>query len=229
MKTIFALPLLCLLAAAAQAAPMVVVETRGIALRPGTVLDSARPLVLKQGQHVTLISETGSTLRLDGPYDRPPVAQGAAGVDLARTLGVLVTQRQSRSGEVGTTRGTPLAPLPDPWLIDVSHSGSGCIAEGGTPVFWRPDVTRAAGLSVMPADRSWKAQSSWPAGEARLTITTEVPMRPGETYIVGFNGADYAVSLTAVPAVLSTDAMRAAWMANRGCEAQALALQARIR
>ncbi len=52
----------------------------GIAFDPGDTLDSVKPLVLKQGQHVTLISDTGSTLKLDGPYDRPPAAGGGGGV-----------------------------------------------------------------------------------------------------------------------------------------------------
>ena len=46
----------------ASAAVLVVAEARGIALKPGAALDSAKPLTLKQGQHVTLISEAGWTL-----------------------------------------------------------------------------------------------------------------------------------------------------------------------
>src|SRR5580704_11056424 len=88
---------LLLLAAAtgANAAPLVVVEARGIALKPGAVLDSTKPLVLKQGQHVTLISESGSTLKLDGPYDQPPTATGGSSVTLTNSLGALVSQRQA--------------------------------------------------------------------------------------------------------------------------------------
>ena len=43
---------LLLTAGAAQAASLVVVEARGIGLKPGTSIDSTKPLVLKQGQHV---------------------------------------------------------------------------------------------------------------------------------------------------------------------------------
>ena len=57
---------------AADAAQLVVVEARGIALKPGAVVDSSKALVLKQGQHVTLISDSGATLSLDGPYDKAP-------------------------------------------------------------------------------------------------------------------------------------------------------------
>ena len=218
------LPALLLAANAADAATLVVVEARGIALNPGATLDAQKPLLLKQGQHVTLISETGSTLKIDGPNNQPPTASGSSGVDLSSTLGALVTQRQSRSGEFGTTRGTVLAALPDPWLIDATHSGNGCLREGQTPVFWRLDTKNAAAIMVAPVDRSWKAQAHWPAGQERLSITTDVPMHGGETYVVDFGGAESAITMTLVPAALTNDAMRAAWMADKGCEAQAEAL-----
>ena len=59
-----------LFAGSAQAANLIVVEARAIALKPGTTIDSTKPLVLKQGQHVTLISEAGATLSIAGPYNR---------------------------------------------------------------------------------------------------------------------------------------------------------------
>ena len=209
----------------ASAAVLVVAEARGIALKPGAALDSAKPLTLKQGQHVTLISETGSTLKLDGPYDQPPVAAGGGGgVGLNQTLAALVTQRQARSGEFGVTRGTVLADLPEPWVLDSTHSGNVCVMEKGTPVFWRSDSRTAVPLSVAPVDRSWTAKAQWQAGADRITITTDVPMRAGETYVVNLNGNESAVTMVQVPASLTNSQMRAGWMANRRCEQQAQAL-----
>ena len=218
-----------LAAQTAAAASLVIVEARGINLKLGTTLDAATPLVLKQGQHVTLITETGSTLKLDGPYNQPPAAVGGSGVDLSKTLGALVTQRQARSGEFGTTRSAALAALPDPWLIDASHSGAGCLLENHTPTFWRPEAKEGSMLVVAPADRSWRAQAPWPAGQARLFVTTDVPMRGGETYVVNMGGTESALTLTLVPASLTNDAMRTAWMADKGCDEQAEALAKTIK
>jgi hypothetical protein len=213
------------MAQSASAAVLVVAEARGIALKPGATLDSAKPLTLKQGQHVTLISETGSTLKLDGPYDRPPTAGGGGGgVGLNQTLAALVTQRTARTGEFGVTRGTVLADLPDPWVLDATHSGNVCVLEKGTPTFWRPDSKAVASLAVAPVDHSWNAKAQWPVGQDRLAITTDVPMRAGETYVVTFNGTESAVTLVQVPASLTNTEMRAGWMANRRCEQQAQAL-----
>jgi hypothetical protein len=219
---------LCLLlggTAAAHAASLVVVEARGILLRPGTTIDPAKVLELKQGQHLTLISDTGSTIKLDGPYNRAPVASGGGGgVTLSQTLGALISQRQTRGGEYGTTRGTAIHPLPDPWVVDASRSGNACLMENRTPEFWRPDARTAAKFMVAPVDRSWKAQATWPAGQSRLAVTTDVPMRGGETYVIDFNGDEFAVTMSLLPAALANDEMRAAWMADKGCEAQAEAL-----
>lgn len=223
-RFIIALTVAALAAGQVQAASLVVVEARGINLKPGTVLPADAVLHLKQGQHVTLISETGSTLKLDGPYDKPPVAVQGGGVNLSSTLKALVTQREARSGEYGTTRAAVLAKLPDPWLVDASHGGNGCMLEKHQPVFWRPAAESASSLTVTPTDRSWKAQAKWPAGQDRLSITTDVPLRGGETYVVTLAGVESAITMVSVPAALANDDMRTAWMAEKGCEAQAMAL-----
>ena len=210
--------------AGTMAAPLVVVDARGIALKPGTILQSDAVLQLKQGQHVTLISETGSTLKISGPYDKPPVAVEGGGVTLSSTLQALVTQREARRGEFGTTRAATLAKLPDPWLVDATHGGNGCMLENRQPIFWRQAAESAATLTVEPTDRSWKAQGKWPAGHDRLSITTDVPMRGGETYVVTLGGVESAITMVSVPAALANDQMRTAWMSEKGCEAQAMAL-----
>ncbi len=161
-------------------------------------------------------------MTLDGPYDQPPTVAG--GGTAANTFAALVTERRARTTEVGTTRGTTLAKLPDPWLIDVSHAGNACLVDGATAVFWRPASDAAAAIAVMPDDRSWKVQTQWPAGADRLTVSSATLVHGDATYFVVFNGAESAIRVNAVPADLSSDAMRAAWMANKGCEAQAEAL-----
>src|SRR5258707_12636853 len=81
--------------AAAMAADLVVLEARGTSLRPGQIVNSTQPLALKQGQHVTLISPTGVTLKLDGPYDKAPGTDQGRGTPVANALSMLVTQRQA--------------------------------------------------------------------------------------------------------------------------------------
>jgi hypothetical protein len=210
---------------AASAAQLVVVEARGIDMKPGTVVDPGKPLVLKQGQHVTLISDSGATLNLDGPYNKPPAVGGGQGVTLAATLKGLATEQNARLGEVGTTRGTaPLPPLPAAWVIDATHNGSVCLQQGSAPVFWRPLAANSAPLVISPADRSWKAEANWPSGVNQISPPEMVAVHGEAAYFVSLGGVESAITVNTVPSGLSNDDMRAAWMARKGCDRQAEAL-----
>jgi hypothetical protein len=212
--------------APAQAEQLVVVEARGIALHPGDMVEAAQPLALKEGQHVTFIAVNGATFKLDGPYDKPPTADLAAGGSAGEALRALVTQAQARIAEAGAARsGAAAAHLPDPWLMDVSRNGNVCLRQSQAPVFWRPEVARTATMAVMPGDRSWKAEVTWPAGDDRILGPAGVPLLNGTTYLVSLDGgSSAAVKINIIPSNLLSDAMRAAWMAHQGCEAQAEAL-----
>jgi hypothetical protein len=210
--------------AAAQAMDLVVLESRGTSLHPGQIVDSTQPLALKQGQHITLISPTGVTLKLDGPYAKAPGSDQGRGVPVANALSLLVTQRQARVGEVGTTRGAAPNALPDPWVLDASRAGTVCQREGKDAVLWRPDAAREAALTVAPADRSWKTETRWPAGSDRITIAAPATIHGGATYLITLNGAQSAMKVESIPASLSNDSVRAAWLAGKDCEAQARAL-----
>ena len=212
-----------LLPVAAWAAQLVVVEARGVGYAQGTVIDSAKPIVLKEGQHLTLISEKGATIKLDGPYNQAPGEGESAGVTLSMKLAALSGGGQ-RFGEVGTTRSVQAANLPSPWLVDAGHSGAACVEEGELPVLWREASASATEITITPDDRSWRATVQWPAGAAVLPLDKTVPLHAGMTYYIDMNGDRHAVSVVSVPQALASDEMRAAWLANKGCEAQARAL-----
>ncbi|MGD0865583.1 MAG: hypothetical protein ABSA49_08515 [Rhizomicrobium sp.] len=221
----FILGLLVLLAplSAANAAQYVVVEARGVAIAVGSIIDPTKPLVLKQGQHLTLVSDSGQTIKLDGPYQKAPAAE--QGVQLAAAFTGLVTERNARMGEIGTTRGAaPKAPLPDPWLIDASSSGSACLLQGQMPVLWRPTTASPVDVVIAPSDRSWRAQTKWLSGADRLKLTSDLGVHGDASYFISLNGSEAAITISSVPSVLSTDRMRAAWMIHKGCDRQAQAL-----
>lgn len=218
-----------LYATASSAGQLVVVEARGVGLRPGATIDDSAPLRLQEGQHVVLIAANGSTVRVDGPNDRPPRAT-ESGDPLQLALSALVTHSGARTTEVGVTRApNAVVTLPEPWVLDVTRPGNVCLLQGEKPVFWRASAGAEAQLSVWPADRSWKGQATWTAGSATLDIPNAMPIHGGATYLVSFNGSTpAAVTIHLVPAVLANDRMRIAWMAHERCEAQAEALVRRI-
>jgi hypothetical protein len=211
----------------AQASEVVVVEARGIALKAGQVLDDSQPLVLQEGQRVTLIAANGNTLKLRGPYDQAPGAAGAeaGGANLAQALTALIVQKQTRTSEVGVVRnGGDDAQLPEPWVFDISRPGNVCVRDGTPVVFWRPTTGSAINLTIFPTDKSWKLTTVWPSGDDRLTLPDRYTTRNRATYLVDLGSAHAAVTLNVIPAAASTDAMRAAWMIEKGCQAQAEAL-----
>ncbi|HUJ04240.1 MAG TPA: hypothetical protein VLW75_11410 [Rhizomicrobium sp.] len=219
----FVLGISLILPAAAQAGQLVVVEARGVGYAQGTVLDSSKTIVLKEGQHLTLVSEDGSTIKLDGPYNGAPGTGSSNGISLSMKLAALQGGGQ-RTGEVGTTRAARAATLPSAWLVDVGRSGSACLKEGDRPVLWREAATNATQITITPDDQSWRATLEWPAGDEQLPLVAAVPLHAGTTYYVEMNGERHAVSVITVPSSLSSDQMRAAWLANKGCDAQAQAL-----
>ncbi len=224
MRRVILAVLFCLVPlAAASAAQYVVAEARGVAIPVGSVVDPTKPLVLKQGQHLTLISDSGQTIKLDGPYQKAPSAE--QGVQLVAALGGLVTERNARTSEIGTTRSAgPRPPLPEPWVIDASSGGSACLIQGQAPVLWRPVAKTTADVVIMPADRSWRAQTSWPSGVDNLRLASNLGVHGDASYFIALDGSESAIAITTVPAVLTTDQMRAAWMIQKGCDRQAEAL-----
>ncbi len=215
---------LLLLPVAAQAAQYTVVEARGIGFAPGSNVDSSKPLMLREGQHITLITLSGATIKLDGPYNQAPDSGQTHATPLSAKLASLVSGGQ-RFGEVGTTRGSAKVTLPSAWVLDVSRSGTVCLLDDGRPpVLWHPAAAAETGVALTPDDRSWRADLQWPAKTDVLALGSDVPLRAGTTYFVALNGDQWAITVDLVPSTLGSDAMRAAWMANKGCEAQAEAM-----
>jgi hypothetical protein len=222
-RILFGLLLLFVPLSAANATHYVVAEARGIGIAVGSVIDPTKPLILKQGQHLTLISDSGQTIKLDGPYQKAPAAE--QGIQIAAALGGLVTERNERTSEIGTTRNAaPKAPLPTPWLIDATSSGSACLLQGQAPVLWRPAAASPVDVVITPSDRSWRAQTKWSPGADRLSLTSDLGVHGDASYFISLNGSESAITISSVPSILSTDQMRAAWMIHKGCDRQAQAL-----
>lgn len=213
--------------AGAQAAvSLVVVEGRGVKLTPGQTVDGSQPLTLLEGQQVSLISPTGKMIKLRGPYNEPPVKdETAEKVDVGAAMQALLTQKVARADRAGVVRGQQNQVVPpEPWLLDVTHPGTRCLPANSRITFWRPQGGVDEELVTTPSDRSWRAKAIWPANEDRLMLPPTVPLDARASYVVKLGKKEVTVTLLTLPAALSNDAMRAAWMMEKGCDSQALAL-----
>ena len=226
--------LLSLLALMAVAMPayakvdMVVMEARGVKLQPGQVVDGTVALTLAEGQQVSLMTQDGKVVKLRGPYDKAPAPGEAATANVQLALQLLVTQESARE-RAGVIRGGPdgwVVP-PDPWLVDVSTGGLRCLQADSAITLWRPDASGAQPVEMTPNDRSWKANVEWQAGSDRLPLPHNVPVRRRTPYVVKLGGKEVIVTLVSLPTTLTNDAMRASYMMENGCDAQAKALFAK--
>ena len=207
----------------AWAAELVVVEARGPTLKPGQVIDDTQKLTLQRGDEITLVAESGEIIKLRGPYDAPPSAGNGSGVDISNALAALGTSGSQSSMGVVRAKIEDVT-LPNPWVIDVTHSGKACVRPGTSVVFWRQQSAGAAKLRIMPVDRTWRAESEWPAGASELPAPAIFPITDRQTYVFDLGGQTSTVTLVHVPASLGTDRMRAAWMLQKNCLNQTKAL-----
>jgi len=210
---------------AAAKVDMVVMEARGVRLQQGQVIDGSANLTLSEGQQVSLMMQDGKVVKLRGPFDKPPApSESGAGANVQLALQLLVTQQNSRERAGVSRGGTGLVIPPEPWVIDVSSAGLRCLPADSTITLWRPEASATQSVEVAPNDRSWKADVDWQSGSDRLSLPHNVPLRRRTPYVVRVGSKEVNITLVSLPATLTNDAMRASFMMENGCDAQAKAL-----
>ena len=126
---------------------MVVVASSAPGIQPGRVVESGARLEVPAGATVTLISQSGKSVILKGPFAGPPGrdegASGDAGV--VSSLPRLFSGSGAETSGLGVMRSSRAKGPPEPWLIDVSHSGDHCVCSPRRAAFWRrTDRTKTA-------------------------------------------------------------------------------------
>ena len=217
-----------LLGTQASAAELVVVEARGLTLKPGQTVDDTQKITLQRGDELTLVDESGAVIKLRGPYDGPPTAGSSSGIDVSNVVAALSTGGTHSAMGVVRAKVEDVT-LPNPWVVDVTHSGKVCVRPGASVVFWRQQSAGEMKLRIMPVDRTWRAEAEWPAGASELTAPSMFPITDRQTYVFDLGGQTATVTLVHVPASLGTDRMRAAWMLQKSCLNQTKALIATLK
>ncbi|HUK60288.1 MAG TPA: hypothetical protein VLV50_13740 [Stellaceae bacterium] len=219
--------LLLLVGRAADAGDFVVIEADGIRLPAGQSVSGAQPLKLEDGQAVTLLSEGGETIHIDGPSTAAPNSLAKAGNgDVTSAMAAFITETRARTNEVGVVRGQNEVKLPDPWVVDVSHPGTSCVRQGQPVVLWRSAPLSPATIAFAPKDRSWNVTGSWPANADRVTLPATMPLKDNWDYVIEVAGRTAPVTVRLLPKSVNNDAMRAGYMREVGCGNQLNALLA---
>lgn len=221
VRLIFALWALAA-SAPAIATSFIVVEARGAGLKPGMAIKGESVIDLKEGERVTAIAPDGRSVSLRGKFRGPVMPVGTALQNPKAALAALISTRNDRAKSVGAVRaGANAAPLPDPWLIDISRPGPRCVREGDRPIWWRPDALRAEPFKVFPIDRSWRADFRWDAGTDRMEAPALSKLEGVSTFLIEVEGQENAISLQIIPRDVTEPLILSSWMLERACVQQA--------
>lgn len=216
-------------ARAQSAATLVVISATDMPLKQGDVIPADQPLHLTDGQAISLIGPSGRIVERSGPFSGLPMSDAEESDDaVLDSLQLLIRKRGEDTGDMGVTRSFRIEPQ-DPWLVDVSSSGTRCVREGEPVELWRADTSEDLTVSLSTGDGPWKTCTTWSAGEARLTAPPSVLTGEGAPLIVSVPGGRAELDLRTLPSSLSTDVSRLAWMVHVGCDGQAARLARRLR
>ncbi|MEA3028956.1 MAG: hypothetical protein QOG13_281 [Sphingomonadales bacterium] len=206
-----------LLAAAPAAANVLVVRSAGPsagAYPVGRSLPDNAQITLRAGDTLVVLGSAG-TRSFRGPGTFSP---GAAARAAARTI----ASSDGRRARIGAVRSAGIVPRgPTIWHVDVTQSGTFCLASAGNVMLWRPDASTRTTLTIAgPGGRPRTVQ--WAAGRATLAWPAGAPVANGSTYSFGQSGVAVPTQITfrilaSEPADL--EGVAAALIAN-GCQDQ---------
>lgn len=203
----------CVMIASPLLAKAVVVRSAGPSAKvypPGKALPDSAKISLKPGDSVTVLGP-GSTKTLRGPGVFPAASAGAEGLKMAAA-------RRTRFGAMRSRGAAAISP--SPWNLDISQSGTVCLADGGPPTMWRPSSEDAVKLNITSAGKTTTV--NWPAAEASIDWPTSLPVAEGADYQLAIVGGPTPetvrfVKMAAIPAD-AVDAAQA--LIERGCQNQ---------
>lgn len=138
-------------------------DSAQVTLRPGDVL-------------IVLGGQATRTLRGPGTF---PVAAGAAKLAMANA---------SRRGRFSAMRTGEIPPVPSIWHLDVSQSGTVCVADGGKLQLWRADPAEKTSLTLAPAGGRARTVE-WPAGAEVLDWPKDMPVAADASYELSWSGS----------------------------------------
>ncbi len=205
----------------AYAGQLVVIASSADALALGDIVDGATLIEVPVGAAVTLVAPDGRTVSLEGPYQgAPDKSANSKDLSLLDSLSQLLT---GDSGEKLAVFRSARGKGPDPWAANVTRSGTYCLRTDRPATLWRARARAETTLTLELTGSGRKVSVRWPAGEPTLPWPSALPLIDGANYFAHLKDAIGSTEITPalIPAGLSTDAHRAAWMGQNGCARQA--------
>lgn len=195
----------------------------------GRRLPPADRVVLRAGDRVVLVGE-GSTRTLSGPGNFPVRAATQASQGAGSTLARYLSTTGSGISRTGAVRGTVTQSAPNLWVVDVTRSGTICVADINNITLWRPDMQQDTLLTVQ--------DNSQPGASVNLAFVAGANFRALEGVTI-VEGHDYRISapgmtqptivrFVSTPSMSTDPAAVASTLADKGCTTQLAMLGDRI-
>jgi hypothetical protein len=203
----------CFAIAASASAKTLVVRSAGPSAKaypPGKALPDTAKISLQAGDSVTVLSP-GSKRTLRGPGTFPAGSASAEGLSMAA----------ARRTRFGAMRTGDLTLNPSPWNLDVTQSGTICVASSGGLKMWRPNSEEAAKLSIS-GDSAPATTIDWPAGKSTIEWPASVKIANGSEYKLAMAGgaAGETVRFAVMPAIPEDITEAAQVLIQNGCQNQ---------
>jgi hypothetical protein len=207
----------------AEAGQWLVIDAEGTTLAPGTLLVEQQKVALADGARLTLLADDGQTLKLVGPYSGIP-EQKSTTSGTGKNLVVIASLLQGHSQPASTLGAfrTSSRRTPPAGAVDVDRSGKQCLINDPV-VLWRGNAMAQESVTLTDAWNKTLISLIWPMGEEQLAIPARY-FNDGQDYRI--QRGNRKVQLQVHKAAQPTDnpAALAAWMAESGCQAQALSV-----
>ncbi len=195
-------------------------------IKEGQTIDAGASITLPPTASVRLLSATGQTVSLDGPFSgrvaAPSPATAAGDGQVIARLAKFLSERRIATNALGATRSGVIAPQArepaDPWQIVVDESGVQC----GRPShvqLWRKHASAEVKVRISSAGAD-PVRTAWPRGQNALPLPAQFAVDQS-TFQVGTGDRAATISLRLAPANLSNPAEIADWMVRVGCQRQA--------
>jgi hypothetical protein len=213
----------------AYAAEHVVLESNAVRYEAGSLLDAALPIMLENGEFVLLATEDARFLRVEGPHDGPATGDTPDESALRRALALLVAKERTQVGSVGGVRGgsedqATEDTRAEPWLVHAERSGDQCVVRGADVALWRERADGSAQWEIATAGSERTAAFTFGPGERRTVWPATLAPQDNEIYLVRPAAAQRSVAIrlhVLEPSVGANSLAAAAWLAAKGCTAQA--------
>ena len=220
----------------ARAAEMLVVidaTHAGADLQPGRMVGLDDAISLPAGARLSLLNQAGRLVLVKGPFDGPlslavPPSDDAGDPGVMQKIGDLMKGEDSVVA-FGAARAvasqTPVA-VPDATLISVMADGQRCLVSR-EPQLWRSDAKAATRLTLRaPGGRTQTLD--WPAGKDRIALPPAF-IADSSIVIADMGASEVTMTFNVLPADKRNLAQILAWLGERRCLGQAVALLKTLR